>query len=100
GVAAASAYRPVCRAGPARGREHAPGRRFPVVAAIRGDRRGRGRDTLGGMCGRYATTRTAVDLSAIFDAPVSGGPVGAGEIAVDYNVAPTDPVPVVRMSAT
>jgi putative SOS response-associated peptidase YedK len=52
------------------------------------------------MCGRYATTRTATDLSAIFDAPVSGGPVGAGEVAVDYNVAPTDPVPVVRMSAS
>jgi putative SOS response-associated peptidase YedK len=48
------------------------------------------------MCGRYATTRTAADLTALFDAlDVSGG-----AIAVDYNVAPTDPVPVIRMSAT
>ena len=42
------------------------------------------------MCGRYATTRTAADLTALFEAlDVSGG-----TIAVDYNVAPTDPVPV------
>ncbi|MPZ28361.1 MAG: SOS response-associated peptidase [Micromonosporaceae bacterium] len=48
------------------------------------------------MCGRYATTRSAADLSALFDA--------VDETAVDemdlleprYNVAPTDPVPVVR----
>jgi putative SOS response-associated peptidase YedK len=48
------------------------------------------------MCGRYATTRTAADLTALFEAlDVSGG-----TIAVDYNVAPTDPVPVIRMSAS
>jgi putative SOS response-associated peptidase YedK len=48
------------------------------------------------MCGRYATTRTAADLTALFDAL----DVSRGAIAVDYNVAPTDPVPVIRMSAT
>ena len=48
------------------------------------------------MCGRYATTRSAADLTALFEAlDVSGG-----AIAVDYNVAPTDPVPVIRMSAS
>jgi putative SOS response-associated peptidase YedK len=53
-------------------------------------------DNLGVICGRYATTRTAADLTALFEAlDVSGG-----AIAVDYNVAPTDPVPVIRMSAS
>ena len=48
------------------------------------------------MCGRYASTRTAADLTALFEAlDVSGG-----AIAVDYNVAPTDPVPMIRMSAS
>jgi putative SOS response-associated peptidase YedK len=48
------------------------------------------------MCGRYATTRTAADLTALFEAvDVSGG-----RIEVDYNVAPTDPVPLVRVSAS
>jgi putative SOS response-associated peptidase YedK len=47
------------------------------------------------MCGRYATTRTAADLTALFDALDTS----RGEIAIDYNVAPTDPVPVIRMSA-
>jgi putative SOS response-associated peptidase YedK len=50
------------------------------------------------MCGRYATTRTATDLSAIFDAIDETDP--AGSVAIDYNVAPTDPVPIVRMSAS
>ena len=46
------------------------------------------------MCGRYATTKGAPDLTAIFDAydDTRDG------LTVDYNVAPTDPVPVVRMS--
>ena len=46
------------------------------------------------MCGRYATTRSPVDLSALFEATddVEG-------LEPDYNVAPTDPVPMVRMSA-
>jgi putative SOS response-associated peptidase YedK len=45
------------------------------------------------MCGRYATTRGAVELSSLFDAHDD-----AGEVVADYNVAPTDPVPIVRMS--
>jgi putative SOS response-associated peptidase YedK len=46
------------------------------------------------MCGRYATTRSAADLSALFDA-VDETDDG---LAADYNVAPTDPVPIVRRS--
>jgi putative SOS response-associated peptidase YedK len=44
------------------------------------------------MCGRYATTRSSVELSALFEATddVEG-------LVPDYNVAPTDPVPVVRL---
>jgi putative SOS response-associated peptidase YedK len=43
------------------------------------------------VCGRYATTRSTVDLSALFEAvdETDGG------LVPDYNVAPTDPVPVV-----
>lgn len=48
------------------------------------------------MCGRYATTLTAIDLSALFEAV----DVTASGVAIDYNVAPTDPVPVVRVSAS
>lgn len=48
------------------------------------------------MCGRYATTRTATDLSALFEAL----DITHSGVAVDYNVAPTDPVPVVRISTT
>jgi putative SOS response-associated peptidase YedK len=46
------------------------------------------------MCGRYATSRSSADLSELFDA------VDETEDAFvpDYNVAPTDPVPVVRVS--
>ncbi|MFI7604233.1 SOS response-associated peptidase [Micromonospora sp. NPDC049366] len=47
------------------------------------------------MCGRYATTRSAGDLSAIFEAYDETG----GRLGPDHNVAPTDPVPVVRLSA-
>src|SRR5262249_23110019 len=46
------------------------------------------------MCGRYATTRSAADLSALFDA---GDQTDDG-LAPDYHLAPTDPVPVVRRS--
>ena len=46
------------------------------------------------MCGRYATTRSASQLSAIFDARDETGE----RVPVDYNVAPTDPVPIVRVS--
>jgi putative SOS response-associated peptidase YedK len=45
------------------------------------------------MCGRYATTRSAADLGDFFAAYDDS--VG---LAPDWNVAPTDPVPVVRMS--
>jgi putative SOS response-associated peptidase YedK len=47
------------------------------------------------MCGRYATTRSPADLSALFEAFDET----AGEIKPDYNVAPTDPAPIVRVSA-
>jgi putative SOS response-associated peptidase YedK len=46
------------------------------------------------MCGRYATARSAADISAFFDA-YDDAPA---ELAPSWNVAPTDPVPVVRMS--
>jgi putative SOS response-associated peptidase YedK len=45
------------------------------------------------MCGRYATTRSAADLSALFEAVDD-----TESLAPRYNVAPTDPVPIVRMS--
>ncbi|NYF55059.1 SOS response-associated peptidase [Micromonospora purpureochromogenes] len=45
------------------------------------------------MCGRYATTRSAGDLSALFESYDDTD----GRLAPDHNVAPTDPVPVVRM---
>lgn len=46
------------------------------------------------MCGRYATTRSAADLSALFESLDDTG----ATLTPDYNVAPTDPVPIVRMS--
>jgi putative SOS response-associated peptidase YedK len=45
------------------------------------------------MCGRYATSRSSADLSALFDAFDEGG-----GLSPDYNLAPTDPGPIVRMS--
>ena len=45
------------------------------------------------MCGRYATTRSAADLSALFEAFDDTG----DGLVPDYNVAPTDPVPMVRI---
>jgi putative SOS response-associated peptidase YedK len=54
------------------------------------ERRGR---TVAAMCGRYATTRSDPDLAALFDAvTITAGP------GPSWNVAPTDPVPVVRNS--
>ncbi|WP_434741589.1 SOS response-associated peptidase [Micromonospora sp. SH-82] len=47
------------------------------------------------MCGRYATTRGAGDLSAMFEAYDDTG----GRVRADHNVAPTDTVPVVRVDA-
>lgn len=46
------------------------------------------------MCGRYATTRSAADLSDLFEAFDETG----GDLQPDYNVAPTDRVPIVRVS--
>jgi putative SOS response-associated peptidase YedK len=47
------------------------------------------------MCGRYATTRTDTDLTLLFDAVnVTEG------FEPSWNVAPTDPVPVIRQSQT
>ncbi|MFI7213871.1 SOS response-associated peptidase [Micromonospora maritima] len=45
------------------------------------------------MCGRYATTRSAGDLSALFESADDTDGVGP-----DFNVAPTDPVPLVRLA--
>lgn len=50
--------------------------------------------TCGGMCGRYATTRTSTDLSALFESYDDTG----GRLGADYNVAPTDRVPIVRIA--
>jgi putative SOS response-associated peptidase YedK len=48
------------------------------------------------MCGRYATTRSAADLADLFGAQDDT----EDGLAPDYNVAPTDQVPVVRLSAS
>jgi putative SOS response-associated peptidase YedK len=47
------------------------------------------------MCGRYATTKSEADLSLLFDAVAVAESPGPS-----WNVAPTDPVPVVRVSAS
>ncbi|MGH3737755.1 MAG: SOS response-associated peptidase [Micromonosporaceae bacterium] len=49
------------------------------------------------MCGRYASTRGATDLSVLFEAVDC---TGDETFAANYNVAPTDPVYVVRHSAS
>jgi putative SOS response-associated peptidase YedK len=49
------------------------------------------------MCGRYATTRRTADLTALFDALEESDYT---ELLPDYNVAPTDPVPIVRNAAS
>ncbi|MEV6376128.1 SOS response-associated peptidase [Micromonospora musae] len=46
------------------------------------------------MCGRYATTRGSGELSAVFESADDTG----GELGPDHNVAPTDRVPLVRLS--
>ncbi len=45
------------------------------------------------MCGRYASIRSATDLAALFDVE----DLTDGELAPDYNLAPTDPAPIVRL---
>jgi putative SOS response-associated peptidase YedK len=52
--------------------------------------------TVAAMCGRYASTRSTADLAALFEALDE---TGDGWTGPDYNVAPTDPVPIVRHSA-
>jgi len=47
------------------------------------------------MCGRYASTRSAADLATLFEALDETD----GALTPDYNVAPTDPVPIVRTTA-
>lgn len=47
------------------------------------------------MCGRYATTRSDADLTLLFDAADV-----TESLAPSWNVAPTDPVPVIRVSTT
>ncbi|MFD6564307.1 SOS response-associated peptidase [Micromonospora profundi] len=47
------------------------------------------------MCGRYATTRGAGELSALFESSDDT----EGGVQPDHNVAPTDRVPLVRMTA-
>ncbi len=44
------------------------------------------------MCGRYATTRTAIDLSALFEALAETDP-----LTPTWNAAPTDAVPFIRV---
>jgi putative SOS response-associated peptidase YedK len=46
------------------------------------------------VCGRYATSKSSLDLAALFGATddIEG-------LEPDYNVAPTDPVPVVRITS-
>ncbi|WP_433551413.1 SOS response-associated peptidase [Micromonospora zamorensis] len=46
------------------------------------------------MCGRYATTRSSGELSALFESSDDT----EGVVRPDHNVAPTDRVPLVRVS--
>ena len=48
------------------------------------------------MCGRYASTRSATALAAFYDADEESGDE---PIEPNYNVAPTDPVHIVRRSS-
>ena len=45
------------------------------------------------MCGRYATTRSDTDLTLLFDAVDI-----TEQVVPSWNVAPTDPVPMIRVS--
>ena len=48
------------------------------------------------MCGRYASTRSSTDLATLFDALDTTDDA----LVPDYNLAPTDPAPIVRMSTS
>jgi putative SOS response-associated peptidase YedK len=54
-----------------------------------------GSGTVAGMCGRYASTRSAADLAALFEASDET----EDGLVPDYNIAPTDPAPIIRTSA-
>ena len=54
------------------------------------------RDTVLGMCGRYASTRSATDLAFLFGAEDETG----DGLAADYNIAPTDPVAMIRIASS
>jgi putative SOS response-associated peptidase YedK len=45
------------------------------------------------MCGRYASTRSSADLADLFEA----FDLTEDRLVADYNIAPTDPVPIVRV---
>ncbi|MGH3648464.1 MAG: SOS response-associated peptidase [Micromonosporaceae bacterium] len=49
------------------------------------------------MCGRYASTRGVTDLSTLFEAADA---TGEESLAANYNVAPTDPMYVIRNSVS
>lgn len=55
---------------------------------------GAGPGTVALMCGRYASTRHVADLTTLFEALDETGE----ELRPDYNIAPTDPAPIVRVS--
>jgi putative SOS response-associated peptidase YedK len=46
------------------------------------------------VCGRYATSKSSLDLAALF-----GATDDVDGLEPDYNVAPTDPVPVIRITS-
>jgi putative SOS response-associated peptidase YedK len=46
------------------------------------------------VCGRYASTRTSAELAALFEVE----DLTEGDLVPAYNVAPTDPAPIVRLS--
>jgi len=48
------------------------------------------------MCGRYASTRSSTDPATLFDALDTTDEA----LVPDYNLAPTDPAPIVRVSAS
>ena len=51
---------------------------------------------MSGMCGRYASTRSSTDLATLFDALDTTDEA----LVPDYNLAPTDPAAIVRVSAS
>ena len=51
--------------------------------------------TVQSMCGRYASSRSAADLAALFDLVDETD----DQLVADYNLAPTDPAGIVRVSA-